>query len=130
MTDVFIRKQKIRPGKTGRLRELIAEMDDATAADGRGVREIWSSESLHTISLFVEHAADGDYLVWYLEADSMDRLVEARRASTHPLHDLEDAMMEEVLEDPTETGEFEPLIHGVSPDRPSEFTVERYEDDP
>lgn len=126
MTEIFIRKQKIRAGKTERLRELIGEMTDAADADGEGVRDIWAAESLHTISLFVEHAEDGDYLVWYLEADSMEQLIAARRASTHPLHDAEDAMMEEVLADPAETGEFEPLLHGVSPERPTTFDVRQY----
>lgn len=126
MAETFIRKQKIRPGETERLREWIAKMKAEAEADSGGVQDIWSAESLHTISLFIEHAADGDYFVWYLEAESMEQLVEARRASTHPLHDVEDAMMEEILEDPEESGDFEPLLHGVSPERPAEFTVEEY----
>lgn len=129
MADVFIRKQKILPGKTERLREWIAKMDDEADSDSQGVQDIWSAESLHTISLFVEHAADGDYFVWYLEAESMEQLVDARRSSTHPLHDVEDEMMADVLEDPEETGDFEPLLHGVSPERPDNFTVERYSEE-
>ncbi|WP_458185799.1 DUF6176 family protein [Haladaptatus sp. NG-WS-4] len=126
MTEIFIRKQKIRPGKTERLREWIGEMNSKAEADERGVRDIWAEESLHTISLFVEHAEDGDYFVWYLEADSMEQLIEARRASTHPLHDVEDEMMQKVLEDPSEVGEFEPLLHGVSPERSAAFDVRQY----
>lgn len=126
MTETYIRKQKIRPGKTERLREWIRQMEAEAAADSRGVRDIWAAESLHTISLFIEHTEAGDYFVWYLEADSMEQLIEARQASTHPLHDVEDAMMDDVLEDPDETGEFEPLLHGVSPDRPDEFSVHQY----
>ncbi|ELZ68771.1 hypothetical protein C457_10936 [Haloferax prahovense DSM 18310] len=126
MAEIFIRKQKIRPGKTERLREWISKMDNKAEADSQGVREIWSEESLHTISLFIEHAEDGDYFVWYLEADSMEQLIDARGASTHPLHDVEDAMMEEVLENPNEGGDFEPLIHGVSHERPNNFEVQQY----
>ena len=129
MTDVFVRKQKIRPGKTERLREWIAKMQDAVETDSHGVRDIWSAESLHTISLFIEHAEDGDYFVWYLEADSMEQLIDARRASTHPLHDVEDEMMADVLEDPEEAGDFEPLLHGVSPERPNDYTIELYSDE-
>jgi hypothetical protein len=73
--------------------------------------------------VFIEHTADANYFVWYLEADSMEQLAEARETSTHPLHDIEDAMMDDVLVDPTETGEFEPLMHGVSEDRPDTFSV-------
>ena len=126
MAEVFIRKQKIRPGKTERLRERISDLHSEAEEDSQGVRGIWTEESLHTISLFIEHAEDGDYFVWYLEADSMEQLIEARRASTHPLHDIEDAMMEEVLEDPEEVGDFEPLFHGVSPERSTTFEVRQY----
>lgn len=126
MADVFMRKQKIRPGKTERLREWVADLHEAAADET--AKDIWSAESLQTIALFVEHAEDGDYLVWFLEADSMEQLIQARQASTHPLHDVEDEMMAEVLEDPEEMGEFEPLFHGVSPERPSDFVVERYPD--
>lgn len=124
--ETVIRKQKIRPGKTERLREWIATMAAETETDTRSVQNIWSAESLHTISLFIEHAEDGDYFVWYLKADSMAQLVEARQASTLPLHDVEDAMMQEVVKDPDESGDFEPLLHGVSPERPDEFTVQQF----
>lgn len=127
MADIFIRKQKIRPGKTERLREWITEMHDAASREA--AQDIWAAESLHTISLFIEHADDGDYFVWFLEAESMEQLIEARRASTHPLHDVEDEMMEDVLEDPEEAGDFEPLLHGVSSERPNEYIVERYSDE-
>lgn len=126
MTEIFVRKQKIRPGQTGRLREWMDEMLDAAEADTEGVQDIWSEESLQTISLFIEHAGDADYFVWYLEAESMAQLVEARSASTHPLHDIEDEMLQDVLEDPEETGDFEPLLHGVSPERSTTFDVRRY----
>lgn len=130
MTEIFIRKQEIQPGKTERLRELVAELQSEAEADRDGVQDIWADETLQTISLFIEHADDADYLVWYLEAESMEQLIAAREASTHPLHDVEDAMMEEVLVDSSESGTFEPVLHGVSADRPNEFTVQHYSIDP
>jgi hypothetical protein len=130
MTEVFVRKQKIRPGKTERLREWMDELVGEAESDRQGVRDIWEEESLQTMSLFIEHAEDGDYLVWYLEADSMEQLIEARRASTHPLHDTEDAMMGDVLVDPEEAGEFEPLLHGVSPERSDTFQLQQYSERP
>ncbi|WP_137285504.1 DUF6176 family protein [Halorussus salinisoli] len=126
MTEVFIRKQKVHSGKTERLQEWIDDLVGEAKSDSQGVHDIWEEESLQTMSLFIEHAEDGDYLVWYLEADSMEQLIEARRASTHPLHDTEDAMMEDVLEDPEETGDFEPLLHGVSPERSTTFQLQQY----
>ncbi|WP_411964170.1 hypothetical protein [Haloferax sp. YSMS24] len=50
--------------------------------------------------------------------------VEARANSTHRLHELEDAVMETVLEDPEEVESFESLFHGVSRNRPTEFVVQ------
>lgn len=126
MTEIFIRKQKIQPGKLGRLREWMDELVDAAETDTDGVRHIWADEGLYSISLFIEHTEEAAYLVWYLEAESMHQLIEARAVSTHPLHDVEDEMMEDVLEDPMETGEFEPLLHGVSPDRPASFDLQEY----
>lgn len=126
MTEIFIRKQKVRSGKTERLQEWIDDLIGAARSNSEGVRDIWEEETLQTMSLFVEHATDGDYLVWYLEAESVEQLFEARRTSGHPLHDIEDAMMEDVLENPEETGDFEPLLHGVNPERSTTFELQRY----
>lgn len=126
MTEIFVRKQEIEPGKTDRLREWIDEMASEAEGDPEGVQDIWAEESLHTISLLIEHGEEADYFVWYLEAESMAQLIEAREASTHPLHDLEDEMMADVLVDPTEAGDVEPLMHGVSSHRPDDFQIEQY----
>jgi hypothetical protein len=128
MSEIFIRKQEIRDGKTDALREWIDELHSEAESDRQGVREIWEKESLQTISLFIEHTADADHLVWYLEAESMAQLIEARAASTHPLHDIEDEMMDDILVDPTEAGEFEPLLHGVSEDRTDTFSIQQHSD--
>ncbi|MFB6254246.1 MAG: DUF6176 family protein [Halobacteriaceae archaeon] len=126
MSEIFIRKQEIQEGKTDDLRDWIAELHKEAETDDQGVREIWEAESLHTISLFIEHTAEANYLVWYLEADSIEQLIEAREASSHPLHEVEDAMMDDVLVDPTEAGEFEPLLHGINEDRPATFSIHQY----
>ena len=126
MTEIFIRKQEIQPGKTDRLRELIADLHSEAEADSQGVRDIWADETLHTISLFIEHTEDADYFVWYLEAESMEQLIVAREASTHPLHEVEDTLMDEVLVEPTAVSTFEPILHGVSSERPDTFAVQHY----
>ena len=123
MVDTFLRKQRITPGKIDELRELVDELRAEARQYEDGVVGIWSEETLHTISLFIEDGDEYDYLVWYIEADDFEQLVEARANSTHRLHELEDVLMETVLEDPTEAGSFEPLFHGVSPNRPAEFVV-------
>ncbi|MFC7202312.1 DUF6176 family protein [Haloferax namakaokahaiae] len=124
MVDTFVRKQRIKPGKTDELVEWVADLREEADADTEGILDIWRAESLYTISLFVEYGDDADYLVWYLEAEDMEQLIEARANSTHPLHDLEDELLETLLEDPAESGSFRPLFHGVSPDRPSELLVQ------
>ena len=126
MSEVFIRKQEIMTGKTAELREWIDELYSQAESNVEGVADIWAEETLHTISLFIEHTEDANYLVWYLEAESMEQLIEAREDSTHPLHEVEDAMMEAVLVDSTEAGEFEPLMHGVSGDRSNTFATQKY----
>ncbi|WP_458209234.1 DUF6176 family protein [Haladaptatus sp. NG-SE-30] len=100
------------------------ELKSVAEEEKEGVLEIWEKESLQTLSLFIERMDHGDYLVWYIEADDIDQLIAARRNSTHPLHDLEDEIMAEVLESPENVGEFEPVFHGVNPDQPNPFVVE------
>ncbi|KAB1198476.1 MULTISPECIES: DUF6176 family protein [Haloferax] len=124
MPETFVRKQRITPGKTDALRELVGELRTEAREYRDGVLDIWNDESLHTLSLFIEHGDEYDYLVWYVEADDFEQLVEVRANSTHRLHELEDAMMELMLEDPEELGSFEPLFHGVNPNRPAEFIVQ------
>ncbi|MFT4933318.1 MAG: hypothetical protein ACI91T_003223 [Natronomonas sp.] len=123
MPEPFVMRQRIEPNWTERLKERLSELLERASSDEEQVREVWVEEGLHTMSLFVEHATDGEYLVWYVEADDVDRLIEARMDSTHPLHDLEDDLMAAVLEDPNDTGDVEPLFHGVNPNRPQEFVA-------
>lgn len=99
-------------------------MRNEARQDEDGVVGIWDEETLHTISLFIEGGVEHDYLVWYIEADDFEQLVEARANSTHRLHELEDELLETVIEDPTETGSFEPLFHGVNPNRTNEFVIQ------
>ncbi|KAB1193552.1 hypothetical protein GJR96_08875 [Haloferax sp. MBLA0076] len=124
MVDTFVRKQRIKPGKTDAVFEWVDELRTEAREDRDGVRAIWDEETLQTLSLFVEYGDEYDYLVWYIEAEDFEQLVEARAKSTHPLHELEDELMETLLEDPTEAGSFEPLFHGVNPDRSTEFVVQ------
>lgn len=121
MTEVFIRKQQIRPGKTDRLRELLGSIIDEAKDDKEDVVGIWNAETLQTLSMFIEHGDDADYLVWYIEATDMETLIKARETSTHRLHDIEDELMEETLENPESVSRFEPLVHGVNPNRSREF---------
>lgn len=124
MPDAYIRKQKIAAGKTEALREWMTDLKQAVEGNEAEVLEVWREEGLHTISLFIERGDGLDHLVWYVEAEDIDKLVRAREESTSPLHDLEDEMLADVLESPDEAGEFELLAHGVSPERTDTFSFE------
>ena len=124
VTEPFLRKQRIEPGKTERAREWLAELKESTRENSSEALDIWADEGLYTLSMFIEHAEDGDYLVWYIETDDLERLIEVRENSTYDLHDLEDAMLADVLESPEQASDFEVLAHGVSPERPQEFVFE------
>ncbi|SIR80713.1 hypothetical protein SAMN05421858_3845 [Haladaptatus litoreus] len=120
MTDVFLLKQKIEPGKTERCKELIAELMNRVDSD---VSEILETEGVYTESVFIEQGSDDEYLVWYFEAEDAARVGEMweEPAETGIEGEIEDgkSVLAEVLENPAEWGEddFELLQHLVNPNR-------------
>ena len=54
-------------------------------ARGSEVREVMENEGIILESIFLEHAADGDYLVLYQRAASLVKANEAFVASSRPL---------------------------------------------
>jgi Tfp pilus assembly protein PilP len=69
MVDVVMMKQKIKRGKTRRLREWMAEIrrreDEAV--------ETYESEGMYSESAFIEQTDDGDFLVYYMESEDTGR---------------------------------------------------------
>ncbi len=120
MTDAFLLKQKIEPGKTERCKELLAEQVGQT---NREMSEILEVEGVYTESIFIEQAGDGEYLVWYFEAESMARVAEVWNDPAETAIEAEiehgKSMLAEVLENPETWNEdsFELLHHLVNPER-------------
>lgn len=69
MSDVVLIKNRIEPGKTGRLREWMREIrtrrDEAI--------ETLQHEGMISEAAFLERTNDGDYLIYYMEAEDLDR---------------------------------------------------------
>ncbi|GAA0231662.1 DUF6176 family protein [Haladaptatus pallidirubidus] len=120
MTDVFLLKQKIKPGETERCKELLAEQMNQSSSD---IEEILEVEGVFTESIFIERASDGDYLVWYFEAKDATRISgiwdEPAKAGIEDKVDDTKSMLTDVLENPDTWGEddFELLHHLVNPNR-------------
>lgn len=114
MVDVVMTKRRIKPGKTRRLKEWMAEVrrreDEAV--------ETYESEGMYSESAFVERTDEGDFLVYYMESEDARRAYEAFEDSTHGIDREHKEVMREVLEDERSVGEYELLYHLTAPDRP------------
>ncbi|WP_458187758.1 DUF6176 family protein [Haladaptatus sp. NG-WS-4] len=114
MVDVVLTKRKIKPGKTQRLKEWMAEIrrrEDETV-------ETYESEGMYSESAFVERTDEGDFLVYYMESEDARRAYEAFENSTHEIDQEHKRVMAETLEDERNVGEYELLYHLTGPDRP------------
>jgi len=65
---------RLKPGTLSRVREWAAELSRRKAE----VLETLREEGVLVESVFLEHAADGDFLIYYMKAPDV-------RASTHPI---------------------------------------------
>ena len=116
MADVVLTKQKIKSGKTEQLREWMSEVREREAE----AVETLQSEGMHSEAAFLEQSEDGDYLVYYMEAEDLHEVYEAFEASSHDIDKEHKQVMDEVLENGENigTGNYELLYHMVNPERP------------
>ena len=114
MADVLLSKQKIKPGKTAHLKEWMSEIQ--TREDE--AIETLKHEGMHSEAAFLQKTEDGDFLVYYMEADDMDHVFEAYRQSEHEIDHEHREVLEDVLEDGSDVGNYELLYHLTNPDRP------------
>ncbi|WP_458208462.1 DUF6176 family protein [Haladaptatus sp. NG-SE-30] len=114
MVDVVMMKQKIKEGKTQRLKEWMAEirMREEEAI------ETYENEGMYSESAFIERTDEGDFLVYYMESEDAQRAHEAFENSTHEIDREHKEVMEETLEDGRNVGEYELLYHLTHPNRP------------
>jgi len=115
MAEVVLTKQRIEDGKTERLIEWMSEVREREDE----VVETFRSEGMLTETAFLERTDDGDYLVYFMEAQDFDDVYEAYDDSTHDIDEEHKKVLEEVLKDGDSPGveSYELLYHMTSPDR-------------
>jgi len=115
MTEVVLTKQKVEDGKTDRLVEWMSEVREREAE----VVETFQSEGMETEAAFLEHGADGDYLVYFMEAEDLGEVYESFGESSHDIDEEHKEVMDDVLEDSEElgVGNYELLYHMGNPNR-------------
>lgn len=114
MVDVVLTKQRIESGKVSRLKEWTEEIrqreDEAVAT--------LKNEGMHSESAFIESTDDGDFLVYYMEAEDIEQVYSAFEESEHEIDREHAEVMRDVLEDGSSDSEFELLYHMENPERP------------
>ncbi|GAA0248872.1 DUF6176 family protein [Haladaptatus pallidirubidus] len=114
MTDVVLIKQKIRPGKTERLKEwseeVRAQKDEAIVT--------LQNEGMHAESAFIERTDEGDFLVYYMKAENNHEVYESFENSTHEIDREHENVMRETPENVEDVGEYELLYHLDNPHLP------------
>jgi Family of unknown function (DUF6176) len=97
MQQLHCSRIKLKPNSLDRVREWAAEMnrrkDEALAT----LRD----ESIFIESFFLEQASDGDYLIGYIRAESLEQSQKAVEKSTHAI----DAYHQAFKKDCWESGE-------------------------
>lgn len=114
MPDVVLTKQKIEPGKTERLKEWMSEIRER---EDEAI-ETLQSEGMHSEAAFLEECEDGEYLVYYMAAEDIREVYESFEESSHDIDEAHKQVMDEVLEDGEDVGNYELLYHMVNPQRP------------
>jgi hypothetical protein len=76
---------------------------------------------MYTESLFVEEVDGTDYLLWYMEAEDVERVIEVYETATDDVVEESDGLFEDALVGGFEGAVSEPELqmHAVGPDRPS-----------
>jgi hypothetical protein len=75
MVDVVLTKQRIEPGKISQLREWTEEIRQR---ENEAVATL-KNEGMHSESAFIESTADGDFLVYYMEAEASMKCIRRSR---------------------------------------------------
>ena len=115
MAEVVLTKQKIADGKTDRLIEWMSEVRDREDE----VVKTFQSEGIQTEAAFLEHGDDGDYLIYFMEADDLNKAYESFSESSHEIDKEHKRVMDEVLEDSNDLGveNYKLLYHMTNPNR-------------
>jgi hypothetical protein len=135
MTDAILLQMKLRPGKTRQFVKFLPKVRERLDGSGATVtifRRIFEwvlkSEGLYTESMFLKRTDDGDFVMWYMEAEDMNRFYETFEAafeSCHPLAIGAEKLIRTFFEEPEKALTYaeneeshELFIHGTNPKRP------------
>ncbi|WP_134669865.1 DUF6176 family protein [Halorussus marinus] len=114
MVDVVLSKQKIEAGKTQRLEEWAREVRDREAE----AIETLKNEGMYEETAFIEHTDGGDFLIYYMKAEDVDRVYEAYEESSHAIDEEHEQVMLDVLENGDNVGDYDFLYHLDNPEQP------------
>ncbi|WP_276259180.1 hypothetical protein [Haloglomus litoreum] len=128
--DVVLVRVGIAPGLGTWLARLLAGaigLFRGTAVERRLVAasgEVLDEEAMWTETLFLDRAAEGYGLLWYMEAADMDRVIDAYEASDNPVARWSERVLgwlfedpSALLDDPRAATEHELLAHVTAPER-------------
>lgn len=113
MPEVLLTKNRIKPGKTEQLREWMEEIKSRR----KEAIETLQHEDMLTESAFLESGEEGDYLIYYMEAEDIGQVFEAFDSSPYEIDQEHKEVLNEVLTDDQPKQEIELLYHLVNPDR-------------
>ena len=113
MVDIVLAKQRIEPGKTERLEAWAREVRDRESEAVETLR----NEGTHSETAFVEHADDGDSLVYRMKAEDVDAAYEAHEESSHDVDEEHERVLTGVLETGEDVGDYDLLYHLEDRDR-------------
>ena len=107
MADVVLTRQRIEPGKTEKLREWLSKVRERE----NEACETLESEGMASEAAFLEQTEDGDFLVYYMEAEDLEQAYEAYAESSHEIDAEHEDVLSDVLEESPDFGEFELFYH-------------------
>lgn len=111
--EIVLVRNRIADGKTGRLREWMAEIREREAE----ALATLEHEGMHAETAFLEEREEADYLLYYMVADDIDRVFEAFAESPHEIDHEHAAVLDEVLADDQPAQDVELLYHLENPER-------------
>lgn len=116
--DVVLSVQEIEPGKADKFRERF----DMSEEERNGLVEQLDEEGISVESVFIHSRDDGEYLLYYMEADDYDQMVNEWRESDEDwANDYRD-FLDETLAEGHEA------YHEDRPERIFHIDVDDYDD--
>ena len=98
MTKSHCFRVKLKPDALPKLQEWSAKLQGELPE----VRRLLEQEGVTVESVFLENAADGSYLIYYLRSDDLDRANKIAAASQHPIDVYHRSVMQSVIAERTE----------------------------